>query len=320
MSVDDGFNSLQSEADATIEAVREARRRRDAFRTALPTAADVHKVVPSGSLARGTHKDPIHDVDLVCVFHASQHPSWGQPGTSAREALEHTRGLIKDKLGFNGTEGREVRRCDLRNHSVKCFLDDPNTPGAFTVDVTPALVHPDRGFLIPEQNRSKWIQSDPEHLIRMVAKRHEDWNQFAKLVRVLKRWNADHGGHMKSLTVEVLALRHLPVGDRPNSIARFFEAAAEAVWLPVEDPAGLCGEIQPDLDRLAASTALEAAADAAAKAIDAAARGQQQRAMCYWRTAFGAIFPEPPGGCNFSTVTKANERRPIEDSPQGCRG
>lgn len=319
MTVDSGFNALQTEADATPDAVKMARLRRDRFRTALPTAPDVLRVVPSGSLARGTHNDPIHDVDLVCVFRAEDHPGWGDPGSSALDALEYTRDLIKDKLGFDGSEGREVRLCLLRNHSVKCFLDKPETPGAFTVDVTPALVHPVRGFLIPEQNSKKWIQSDPEYLIGLVAARHKEWNQFAKLVRVLKRWNADHGAHMKSLTIEVLALHHLPVGDRPASLAIFFEAASEGVWEPIEDPAGLCGEIQPDLDRAAAAAALAAASDAASKAIDVASYGQDQKAMCHWRTVFGSIFPEPPGGCNFSTATGGAEKRPIIDSPQGSR-
>ncbi len=85
------------------------------------------------------------------------------------EALEHTRSLIKETLGHDGSEGREVRRCDLRNHSVKCFLDDPDDPHAFTVDVTPALVHPAKGFWIPEQDSRQWIRSDPEHLIGLVA-------------------------------------------------------------------------------------------------------------------------------------------------------
>ena len=61
---------------------------------------------------------------------------------------------------------------------------------------------------------------------------------------------------MKSLVVEVLALDLLPVADRPAALSRFFTAAAEAVWGPICDPAGLCGEIQPDMDRAAASAAL----------------------------------------------------------------
>lgn len=324
MSVESGFDDLQGEANATAEAVTEARRRRDAFRKALPTADDVKRVFPSGSLARGTHKDPIHDVDLVCVFKAEAHPDWGVPGPSALDALEHTRSMIKDKLGAEGTDGREVRRCDLRNHSVKCFLDDPGDPDAFTVDVAPALIHPDQGLWIPERNSDGWIRSDPEDLIRRVAQRHQEWAQFAKLVRVLKRWNSDHGEHMKSLVVEILALHHLPGLDRPTALARFFTAAAEAIWSPVCDPANLCGEIQPDLDRAAANAVLEAAASDAAAAVEASARDEGRRAMCLWRQVFGPIYPEPIGGCGGSgpaliipAAIAAVPKRKIVDAPQG---
>jgi predicted nucleotidyltransferase len=220
MTVNEGFDELQQAADAEIDAVREARRRRDVFRTALPTAEDVLEVVPTGSLARGTHTDPIHDVDVVVVYDPDAHPAWGDPGDSALEALEHTRDLVNEKLGSDGTEGEEVRLARLQNHAVKCFLDDPDTEEAFTVDATPALRHPEQGIWIPERNNSRWVRSDPEHLNHLIAGRHANWNQFAKLVRVLKRWNADHGGHMKSLVVEVLALDHLPVADRGGAVLR----------------------------------------------------------------------------------------------------
>lgn len=319
MSVESGFDDLQGVANATDESVKEARRRRDAFRSALPAAEDVDYVFPSGSLARGTHKDPIHDVDLVCVFKAGDRPDWGGPGDSAEDALEHMRNLIKERLGADGTEGREVRRCDLRNHSVKCFLDDPADPDAFTVDVTPALLHPERGLWIPERNSRDWVRSDPRYLIDVVAERHAEWSQFAKLVRVLKRWNADQGSHMKSLVVEVLALDLLPVKNRPTSLARFFTAAASAVWSPIVDPAHLCGEIQPNLDRAAASAELERAAEAAAAAVEAAERGEGRRAMCLWRKIFGSIYPEPIGGCGGSgpAVIPAVPKRKIVDAPQG---
>jgi hypothetical protein len=121
MSVQSGFDDLQRTVDAELDVVREARRRRDVFRTALPTAEDVLEVVPTGSLARGTHKDPIHDADVVVLYDGDEHPTWGGPGDSAREALERTRDLVHEKLGSDGTEGEEVRLTRLQNHAVKCF-------------------------------------------------------------------------------------------------------------------------------------------------------------------------------------------------------
>ena len=256
-------------------------------------------------------------MDLIAVFDPKAHPGWGQAGPSALESLEHTRGLITDVLGANGSG--EVRLTRLQNHSVKSFLDDPQDPHAFTVDVTPAIVRAEGGWWIPEQRSAQWVASNPRVLIDRVATRHEEWNQFAKLVRVLKRWNADHGEHMKSLVVEVLALELLPVGDRPDSLSKFFTAAGEKIWYPVCDPAGLCGEIQPDIDKTAAYAALSSAADTAARAIEAAAREETRSAMCHWNQVFGAIYPEPPGGCGGGAggLLPATPKRRVADSPQG---
>lgn len=322
MTVESGFTAVQEAADADADQVTEARRRRDVFRRALVTAGDVDEVFPSGSFARGTHTDPINDVDVVAVFDLDAHPSWGQPGRSALDALEHTRGLVKELLGAGAQE--EVRHTLLQTHAVKCFLDPPDADGAFTVDVAPALRHPKRGVLIPEsplndRANGRWIHTDPQHLIRLTLDRHRQWGQFAKLVRVLKRWNSDHGKLMKSLVVEILALYHLPAANRPAALARFFAAAQEAVWRPVCDPADLCGEVQPDMDRAAVSAALAAAADDAASAVEAAARGEEDRAMCLWRKVFGPIFPEPDCGCakpGAPLVVPPPKRR-VVDAPQG---
>jgi hypothetical protein len=277
----------------------------------------VVEVRPSGSLARGTHKDPVNDVDLIVVFNADAHPDWKQPGPSADCALAHLQAAVKRRLGSDGTG--DVRLAKPRNHSVKCFLDDPDDPDAFTVDVTPALVRDEGGFWIPESRSADWVASDPKYLIDLVAERHKEWNEFARLVRVLKRWNTDHGAHMKSLTVEVLAITYLPVLARPNAISSFFAAAQDAVWDPICDPANLCGPIQPDLDAHAASTELAAAASLAARAIEAEANGEKSNAQCLWRELFGDIFPEPYGGCGggAGAVLAPTPKRRVVDSSQG---
>ena len=317
MSIDSGFDELQTNVNVPEDALREARRRRDLFRTELAKEPDVVEVRPSGSLARGTHKDPINDVDLVVLYDESAHPDWNQPGPSAAAALEHARTAVNARLGSAGTG--DVRHTRLRNHSVKCFLDDPGDPDAFTVDVTPGVTRSEGGIWIPEQVNKGWIASDPQYLIDVVAKRHADWNEFARLVRVLKRWNADHGDHMKSLTVEVLALDHLPASSRQRALAAFFAAAQEAVWYPIEDPAHLCGAIQPDLDQGAASGALSKAAEVAARAIEAEANNETRRAQCLWHEVFGDIYPEPYGGCGSAAaaIPAAVPKRRVVDSAQG---
>lgn len=144
------------------------------------------------------------------------------------------------------------------------------------------------------------------------------------MVRVLKRWSTDLETGMKSLVVEVLALEHLAVLDRPEALTKFFAAAANAVMDPVVDPAGLCGEIQPDLDRDAAREVLAEAADSSWRAVDANGRGEEAWAMCLWREVFGSIFPEPEGGCAKAKGAPAliaagiaRPKRKIVDASQG---
>jgi len=319
-----------------MEAVRGAKHRRDVFRKALGGESDVTTVIPTGSTSRGTHTDPIHDVDLVALYDAEAHPDWGQPGPSANDALEYARDRIKGLLGYDSGHDEVVRFARLNNHSVKCFLDDPDDEDAFTVDVTVALPRREGGLWIAERNSSLWIPSDPLELNRQVAARHKEWNDFARSVRALKRWNADHGKVMKSLTVEVLALDHLPAigaagGGRPVALHRFFAAARTAVFSPICDPAGLCGVIQPDLDVQKAHELLAHAADLSWRAVDAKTHDEDATAMCLWRQVFGDIFPEPDGGCAGSganaaaaaavgaaaTTISARPKRRIQDSPQG---
>jgi Second Messenger Oligonucleotide or Dinucleotide Synthetase domain len=328
MDIDAAFDDLQSKVNAPPEAVKEARRRRDLFRDAFGGEADVTETVPSGSLARGSQKDPINDVDVIIVFDQDEHPDWGQPDSSAADALDHVQARVHELLGVTeGTFAKEVRLARVRNHAVKCWLDDPNDPDAFTVDVTPALRVPDDVLRIPEKRSRDWIKTAPEYLIRLVADRHSSWNRFVGLVRVLKRWGADQQTDMKSLLLEVMALDHLYQADRPKALAQFFTAAATAVRLPVLDPAGLCGEIQPDLDRSAASDHFARAAEAAWRAVEAEAREDTDRAACLWRTVFGSIFPEPPGGCGDGggglgsaaavPLVIPPRRRPVREAPQG---
>ncbi len=295
-------------------------------------------MIASGSLARSTQREPINDVDVVIVLRTEDHPDWGQPGDSAAAALDHLQGRVKERLGTNGgTVAEEVWLARTRNHSVKCWLDDPSREDAFTVDAMPALRQPGGELLVPEKKSNGWIRTNPEYLIERVRQRQQEWDSFRPLVRTLKFWNDCECKEMKSLTVEVLALENLPVEtSRPRALQRFFQAATNAVDRPIEDPAGLCGEIQPDLDREAARERLDEAASDAWKAVNAQDAGETDRAGCLWRKVFGDDFPAPEGGCedgddedeaagSFNIATGVagavgigiDRPRPVTDAPQG---
>ncbi|HEX2285070.1 MAG TPA: nucleotidyltransferase [Mycobacterium sp.] len=327
MSLDQAFDEYQKTVDADPTQVTEARERRDIFKAALGAEDDVAEVWGSGSLRRSTHTGPlIHDLDLVVVFDRAAHPGWGEPGNNtAADSLDVLHDKIVKLLGNSGTVKELVRRADPRRHAVKCFIDLPGAPEGFTVDAMPALNH-NGALLIPEKtdaDTSLWVPSDPQHLVREIARRSRDWDCFLRMVRVVKKWRrrAEVEGKVKSLVMEVLALHHLPAGSsRPDALRRFFTAAATAVGNgPVTDPADLCGEIQPDLDRVGLQNSLLNAADLADQACDAAANGYTDDAKKFWREVFGSEFPAPKGKANIgpTLLVPAVAKRPIKDAPQG---
>lgn len=339
MKPDTAFSTHQTVVNATPESVREARRRRNFFCDAFAKQPDVVETVPSGSLARGTQRDPIHDVDLIIVFRQEDHPDWDTGDGSAEAALEYIRSQVTALLGVTaGTFAQEVRLTGIRTHVVKCFLDDPGDDDAFTVEVMPALRRSAGGLRIPEcGNPTGWVTADPEFLLAAVAARHDEWRFFAPMIRAIKKWKDIAKLDMKSLTAEILALQSMPshrsgqVLTRQAALQQFFTAAASAVMDGVADPAGWCGEIQPELDRAAVRAALLESADVAARAVAAEERGDHDAAVCLWRSVFGSDFPEPPGGCpaagrsgsaallvgGAAVAAPALIRRPVKDAPQG---
>ncbi|MFG3151509.1 hypothetical protein ACGF7W_05620 [Streptomyces sp. NPDC048219] len=332
MRIDEAFDDFLGSVNENIDQTRLARDRRDLFKKALSSEPDVTEAFGSGSLSRSTQLKPIHDVDVVIVYDGSQHSSWGSPGLSAEQALDHARGQVNRLLGkTNGSHGKEVRLALPKNHAVKCFLDDPDDESGFTVDVMPALRQADKTLLIPEKLTQAWVPANPEYLINLVTERQREWEHFRPLVRVLKQWRHDVAvsGRVKSLVMEVLALDSMPTsGNRSDGLRTFFTAAAARVNEGVHDPAGLCGEIQPDLDYDGLQTGLAEAAELADRACAAAAAGNTDQALRLWQEVLGDAFPAPAAPAKpASPLTGAPALipstpalitpRPIKDAPQG---
>lgn len=346
MKPDTAFAQFQVVVNADPDQLATARSRRDAFVTALNSETDIEEVVVGGSLRRGTQRAPISDVDVYAVFSPEAYPAWGGAGPTANEAIEHVADRVAALLGKDGSQvhlinedggtGTHVRLKGRRRHSVKCFIDDPDDDVGFTVDVVPALRHADGGFLIPERDledaeQGDWIRTDPEALVAMVAERQTEWPEWVPTVRILKYWSERSGTGMSSLYVEVLALEALPVdASRTEAIQRFFTTAEWSLSAQLQDPSGLCGAIQPDLDVETARTCIAEAAELSGKARTDESNGHDEDALCAWRQVFGREFPEPPCGCDGSSAkvdaavaavaapsVVAPRRRPVRQSPQG---
>lgn len=282
-------------------------------------------------MARKTMLDPIHDVDFVVVYDADEHIAWGADGSSAGDALGYLGGRVNKLLGAtSGTVDQLVRLASPRNHVVKCFIDDPEDVDPFHVDVLPAMRQSNGRLLIPEKLSKRWVEAHPEDLIDRVEERQRAWDQFVPLVRLLKHWNRNVAkAGMKSLVVEVLAYNCIPgwyssgdVDHRADALSAFFTAAVVAIDEPICDPAGVCGEIQPELDTGAVKRLLQEASDTAYLALAAQQRGDEHPAICQWRKIFGDLMPAPPEGCGkggsgAAAGAVAVAPRLIRNTPQG---
>jgi hypothetical protein len=324
MDLNVAFDDYQKTVDADPEQVAIARERRDVFKKALGAEDDVVEVFGSGSLRRSTQLKPVHDVDLIVVFDGEQHPEWGLPGKSSEDALEHVRDRVNALLGeTNGTVDQLVRQSRTydRDRAVKCFIDPPEQDDAFTVDVMPALRQQDNTLLLPSTRQSEWNTADPEYLIREVQQRQEQWAYFRPMVRVLKLWRHGVPTKVKSLVMEVLALECLPVDkNRHEALQAFFTAAAVEIGYGVKDPAGHCGDIQPDIDVIVLRSALERARDLAERACAAAADGDTDGAAQIWQELFGEDFPAPEEKKTTQTAAVGPillRPRPVKDAAQG---
>ncbi|EGD44060.1 hypothetical protein NBCG_01648 [Nocardioidaceae bacterium Broad-1] len=325
MNVSDAFGRYQSHVDADPASVTEGRRRGNLFKSAFEGLDDVQEVFISGSLARKTHKKPINDVDVVIVFNRDAHLDWGQPGTSAGDALQYTGAKVNELLGAtNGAHDQLVRLARPGNHAVKCFVDDPEDPDRFTVDAMPAF-RTETGLLIPEKTSTDWVPADPEYLIGQVAARSADWAKYLGTVRMLKTWGASRPGiEIKSLVMEVLALQFLPHDGttQPIAIKEFFVRAANYIeeGYEVTDPAGICGPVQSSLDYDKFAECLREAATRAGVACSRQAVSDDAAAIRLWGEVFGDGFPPPtnaPGKPGIIPPVVPEKPRPVKDTPQG---
>jgi hypothetical protein len=276
---------------------------------ALKKCPDVVRVIQSGSLARDTGVGPIHDIDLIVVFREQAHQDWKGAG-SAASALNYLQVTIGKTLqgGLFGL----IRDTELRNHVVKATSSSsvgqfvglmPDTP---PIDVMPAIQVGSR-LSVPERLTDRWIETDPERLIKMVEARQRQWSNFNQVVKMIKVWAGNHDLKMKSLAVEAMVLKYLPQPGLFESmsctqaVARFFEAARDADITGLKDPCGLSGEIDKNFNYGKLRDALKISARDARAAVEAelawenrhSARESLVHPAVHWRKVFGKDFPVP---------------------------
>jgi len=319
MESDDGFDAFSEEIKSDPLGVLLAKWRRDAFTKKLERLPDVIEVIPSGSLARGTHIGPVHDVDLIVVFDKSAHPDYGSGPESARAAMAFLENKLLEQLHpLSGAEAL-IKGTEQRTHVVNCHGGPTGRyaefiPSAPPVDVMPAVREKpnllERSHLLvpelPPEGGGGWIDVDPETFMRQVEQRQREWKYFTEVIKMVKAWAELNDLNMKTVAIEVMVLTYCPrprmfeTLSRGEAIARFFDAANKARITSLKDPAGRCGEIDPHMNYGELQRKLKDAARLARQAMDAEYKWKNRFQLMQdathpsvaWRKLFGKEYPE----------------------------
>jgi hypothetical protein len=248
---------------------------------AFPDTSDLpfSRALLMGSAAKGTIVRPIDDVDVLAVF-SNENKAWDKYRWDSKGFIYRVR------QAYNGLEAAQV---GTRGQAVRVFFQ---TGGH--VDVAPVFSYGDDVYALPN-GEGGWISTAPTKANAWFADRNSTLNyHLAPIVRLLKKWNAAHSKRMQSFHLETVAgtmFESLGTNYR-DALARFFEWAPN--WLDVADPGGQSGSLSSYLSwnaRPELMTALKAAADRAAKALEAEAAGNHDEAKRLWKIILGASFP-----------------------------
>ena len=319
MESDDGFEAFGKEIKSDPLGVLLAKWRRDAFIAKLERLPDVIEVIPSGSLARGTHIGPVHDVDLIVVFDKSAHPDYGTRPESARAAMTYLENRLLELMHpLSGTEAL-LKGTEQRTHVVNCYGGSAGRyaeffPSAPPVDVMPAVREKPNllersHLLVPElaaDGGGKWAPVDPETFMRQVEQRQREWKYFTEVIKMVRAWAELNDLDMKTVAIEAMVLMYCPrprmfeTLSRGEALARFFDAASEARITKLEDPAGKCGEIDKKMDYGKLRRELKNAAGLSRQAMDDEFAWKNRFILgrdvtnpaVSWRRLFGDEYPK----------------------------
>jgi hypothetical protein len=193
--------------------------------SSLAGELDVERVSVVGSYSKRTQirREAGNDIDLELVLRQSTHGEWLTQENGPRNCLNKVRSIIERDPRFTNVDVSVDR-----NVVTARF-------GQSTVDIAPAFVHPDGGVVIPDTfGGQTWIRANPRlsnRLLHIMDARHRQG--VIPVVKLVKDWDARHGGHLGSHLIEAMAMRHFaekPDGGERSLRTDTHEFLSRFVW------------------------------------------------------------------------------------------
>ena len=235
-----------------------------------------------GSYRRGTIIRPERDIDLLAPLSYATYKD--RFDNDSRAFLYFVREKLNQRYPQTKVSSRELA----------VLLD-------FTIiraDVVPAFRRNGGGFLIPNGKKG-WTPTNPPYHTQLINTRDGELeSQLKPLIKLLKFWNAQNGGHLRSFHVELMVWRmwqnasSLPVYS--NAVMQSIESTRGWLKSPFHDPWEGGGYIDAYLSsdtRAKVIRMLEQDAKASAKAEEYRKAEKIEKAFERWGVVFRHEFP-----------------------------
>lgn len=293
LTLDEAFKKFKTRLELTEREQEDVSRRHNRVREVVAGGLSVENDFLSGSYARWTKTRPLKDVDVFCVLDEEERPYRQQPPSAI---LDRVKEILVPAYGKDRvTVDRMAVTVDF---GVTTDENGETDDKVMSIDVVPAFTKGDH-YEIPDALLSKWIETNPQvHYDKAVAAHESYQGEWKPLVRMIKKWNEQHGKPVTpSFLLEVMALQLLQPpfsGGYPYELKGFFATAAERIYETWPDPAGLGPAVSSGMTTAqndAACRALHNAEETATRAQRLARQGKSEEALRAWRDLFGPQFP-----------------------------
>jgi len=290
LTTNEAFRKFKTRLELTQKEQDDASRRQQEIRGVVAHAFKLQDDFLTGSYKRHTKTKRLKDVDIFCVLHDDERPTYrnGKHPSTLLNKLEDV--LVKEYGRENVTQQR-------RSVSVR-FAKPGEDDKVMSFDVVSAFTK-NKHYEIPDTKiASGWTDTDPTIHAEKATAAHAAFGQEWKgIVRMVKRWNREKQKPVKpSFLLEVMALDILKPpfgGEFAYEIMSFFTTAAERIYDQWPDPAGLGPAVSDgmtDQEKRSAQTALTLARNEIRTAINLTREGRQGEALRKYQEIFGPMF------------------------------
>ena len=290
LTTEEAFRKFKTGLELTQGERHDASRRQKEIRELVAKFFKLETDFLTGSYKRYTKTKRLKDVDIFCVLHDDERPTY-RNGKHPSVVLNRLEQVLVDEYG------RDNVKQQRRSVSVK-FWKNREDDRVMSFDVVPAFTRGEN-YEIPDTNSGDgWTNTNPTDHAEQATAAHAAFAQEWKgIVRMVKRWNREKGNPVKpSFLLEVMALDILrpPFGRKfEYEIMSYFKTAAERIVDIWPDPAGLGPPVSDSMtnaEKRTAQEALNQAAEDVRMAVNFSRAGNQGEALRKYQQIFGPMF------------------------------